>query len=369
MPFKFVLVYFLTIPPFGTFAEECREVEGAPDFNDRPCSFRASATFGLSDFLRRAEMSMPDASSEPTGTPREGNIWSRLLFGESSSPESLFGSPIAGLLNNGDLSPYQASATASETTFSYRRSIYPGETSVSPSGIGANLLDAIFSISRHDDYKCVPRILCEAASGKIPGRDFSGRLSSFLGNMGVNTFGEWLSWIDLAETSPILNFARAIILGYSNRGDSYQCYRAFPRCPRDPYRLVNYLNNHNGGFFQFFNKVNLYRPTPHANTTYTKIGKHGDSFPKFGAAKIERDHSQDFKSKTPLWRVNGNGGEIVYWKDRRKDDADGVRFPNRHKSPDRSSWKENYKAVPVFQNVGPGAPNDRPLLFLDTTGH
>lgn len=59
----------------------------------------------------------------------------------------------------------------------------------------------------------------------------------------------WLA--GLTETSPILNFARAAVLGYSNKNPA-MCYRAFPRCPRNPDKLVHYLNNYNGGFFRFF---------------------------------------------------------------------------------------------------------------------
>jgi len=63
----------------------------------------------------------------------------------------------------------------------------------------------------------------------------------------------WLT--GLAETSPVLSFVRAAVLGYSSHGNSVICYRAFPRCPRNPDKLVHYLNNHNGGFFQFFSRV------------------------------------------------------------------------------------------------------------------
>lgn len=57
-----------------------------------------------------------------------------------------------------------------------------------------------------------------------------------------------------AEASPMLNFARAVVLGYSSNGNPAMCYRAFPRCPRNPDKLVHYLNNHNGGFFRFFSR-------------------------------------------------------------------------------------------------------------------
>jgi len=64
----------------------------------------------------------------------------------------------------------------------------------------------------------------------------------------------WLAGFDVTGTSPVLSFARATALGYGSRGDPATCYRAFPRCPRNPDKLVHYLNNHNGGFFRFFSR-------------------------------------------------------------------------------------------------------------------
>lgn len=61
-------------------------------------------------------------------------------------------------------------------------------------------------------------------------------------------------WLVGSEASPILSFARAAVLGYSSNGNPAMCYRAFPRCPRNPDKLVHYLNNHNGGFFRFFSR-------------------------------------------------------------------------------------------------------------------
>lgn len=56
------------------------------------------------------------------------------------------------------------------------------------------------------------------------------------------------------DESPILVFGRAALLGYTARGDPRQCLTAYPLCPRNPDQLVDYLNNHNGGFFRFFNQ-------------------------------------------------------------------------------------------------------------------
>lgn len=47
-------------------------------------------------------------------------------------------------------------------------------------------------------------------------------------------------------------FGRAALLGVTSQGRPQSCRYAYPECPRDPDRLVEYLNNHNGGFFRFF---------------------------------------------------------------------------------------------------------------------
>jgi hypothetical protein len=57
-------------------------------------------------------------------------------------------------------------------------------------------------------------------------------------------------------------FGRAILLGITAKGDPNTCFSAYPTCPRDPERLVDYLNNHNGGFFRFFGTQQPYYP-PH----------------------------------------------------------------------------------------------------------
>lgn len=39
----------------------------------------------------------------------------------------------------------------------------------------------------------------------------------------------------------------------TSKGNPGNCRYAYPQCPTDPEQLVYYLNNHNGGFFRFFN--------------------------------------------------------------------------------------------------------------------
>ena len=50
---------------------------------------------------------------------------------------------------------------------------------------GFSLFDALSSISRYDDLKCVPRLLCEVASGSMPG-SLAYRQSPSYQNFGQN---------------------------------------------------------------------------------------------------------------------------------------------------------------------------------------
>lgn len=64
-----------------------------------------------------------------------------------------------------------------------------------------------------------------------------------------------LTVLNFIDESPLLVFGRAALIGYTARGNSRACITAYPTCPRDPDALVDYLNNHNGGFFKFFGGV------------------------------------------------------------------------------------------------------------------
>ncbi|KAK0174096.1 hypothetical protein PV328_007209 [Microctonus aethiopoides] len=111
--------------------------------------------------------------------------------------------------------------------------------SASTSGIfGISLVDALFSISQYDDLKCVPRIICEVATGVIPGNN------------------HFLTAVGSSDSSPLLNFGKPALMGYANRGNPEICFRQYSKCPQNPNEVVNYLNNHNGGFFRFFNSRN-----------------------------------------------------------------------------------------------------------------
>ncbi|XP_014215815.1 uncharacterized protein LOC106644696 isoform X2 [Copidosoma floridanum] len=116
---------------------------------------------------------------------------------------------------------------------------------------GFNLFGALSSIAQYDDLKCVPRILCEIASGSMPGS------AGYRQNSGYQDFQKspilsLLSAFDVGGSSPILSFGRAALLGYTNMGHSSMCYHEYPRCPRRQDQLISYLNNHKGGFFRLF---------------------------------------------------------------------------------------------------------------------
>lgn len=73
------------------------------------------------------------------------------------------------------------------------RPVAPGDPSGQFGGIGTNLYDALSSISRYDDSKCVPRILCEVASGRRPGGEYENERassSSYLGDLGRNALAQ-----------------------------------------------------------------------------------------------------------------------------------------------------------------------------------
>ncbi|CAH2095553.1 unnamed protein product [Euphydryas editha] len=116
------------------------------------------------------------------------------------------------------------------------------------SGALSAVTDALSSIALNDEYQCVARLLCEAAGGGALGS--SGILQTISGLQPLLTL---LSAYNGISTNPLFVFGRAVFLGMSSNGNTASCRYAYPLCPTDPERLVHYLNNHNGGFFRFFN--------------------------------------------------------------------------------------------------------------------
>ncbi|KAK3912462.1 Calponin-3 [Frankliniella fusca] len=140
-----------------------------------------------------------------------------------------------------------------------------------PGGGAVPLATALQSVAQYDDAQCVPRLLCELTAGGRPGGG-SRQGEQALPFVNRDTLVSLLTVLNFGSGSPLLVFGRAALLGYTAQGDPASCYSAYPACPRDPDRLVDYLNNYNGGFFRFFTGVGsaqyqqqqqFYRPGPH----------------------------------------------------------------------------------------------------------
>ncbi|XP_050435977.1 uncharacterized protein LOC126842836 [Adelges cooleyi] len=122
-----------------------------------------------------------------------------------------------------------------------------------------SVLQALASISQHDDLRCVPRLLCEVSSGTRSSNYYRPSYQQQQGQSSIpfltrDALITLLTVLNFVDDSPLLMFGRAALLGYNSRNDPRSCLAAYPTCPRDPDRLIDYLNNHNGGFFRFFNQ-------------------------------------------------------------------------------------------------------------------
>ncbi|KAJ8712002.1 hypothetical protein PYW08_008956 [Mythimna loreyi] len=107
--------------------------------------------------------------------------------------------------------------------------------------------EALTSIALYDDKQCVPRVLCEVAGGSSASSPSLVKASASL-----QPLLSLLQAYNGVSTSPLFIFGRAAVTGMTAKGNPSACYRAYPECPTDPEKLINYLNNHNGGFFRFF---------------------------------------------------------------------------------------------------------------------
>ncbi|RVE46551.1 hypothetical protein evm_008786 [Chilo suppressalis] len=133
----------------------------------------------------------------------------------------------------------------------------------------ATVTGALTSIAMYDDYQCVPRLLCEAAGGGALGS--SGVLQSIAGLQPLLTL---LSAYNGISSSPLFVFGRAVFLGMTSKTNTASCRYAYPQCPTDPEQLVHYLNNHNGGFFRFFNSPTQQNPQ-NLNQFYQQLTTQG----------------------------------------------------------------------------------------------
>ncbi|XP_022127641.2 uncharacterized protein LOC111001887 [Pieris rapae] len=136
--------------------------------------------------------------------------------------------------------PYQNNIQNYNTGHFYERPSFATEAI-------SRVTEALTSIALYDDYQCVPRLLCEAAGG---GLGSSNVLQSVTGLQPLITL---LSAYGGISSNPLFVFGRAVLLGMSSKENPASCRYGYPLCPTDPEQLVHYLNNHNGGFFRFFN--------------------------------------------------------------------------------------------------------------------
>ncbi|CAH1961316.1 unnamed protein product [Acanthoscelides obtectus] len=74
-------------------------------------------------------------------------------------------------------------------------------------------------------------------------------------NINLESFLSFLSSLRGIGSTPLI-YLSAALLGYTSKSNSDQCTNTFPNCPSDPDKLVQYLNQHNGGFFRFFSGIN-----------------------------------------------------------------------------------------------------------------
>ncbi|XP_069680268.1 uncharacterized protein [Periplaneta americana] len=163
-----------------------------------------------------------------------------------------------------------------------------------PYGQQSSVIGALTSIAKYDDLKCVPRLLCEVAAGGRPGYT-SGKQDYVIPFVNRDTLMSLLTLINFDTTSPLMVFGRAILLGMTTKGSPSTCFSAYPTCPRDPDRLVDYLNNHNGGFFRFFGTNQPYYPPYHQGRIQNSLSR----FTTTGRPQDTRG-TQGNRGQTPL---------------------------------------------------------------------
>lgn len=106
-----------------------------------------------------------------------------------------------------------------------------------------------------------------------------------------------LTVLNFVDDSPLLMFGRAALLGYNARGDPRSCTTAYPTCPRDPDQLINYLNNHNGGFFRFFNQQ-----LPQYAPQYVPFQRPGHEQPSYQQPPYQQPPYQRPPYQQPLYQ-------------------------------------------------------------------
>ncbi|XP_001950236.1 protein pygopus [Acyrthosiphon pisum] len=246
-----------------------------------------------------------------------------------------------------------------------------------PGGLGGGYLQqnsvvqALSSISEHDDLRCVPRLLCEVSSGTRPGYyQQSGyyqqqqQQQSSIPFLTKDALITLLTVLNFVDDSPLLMFGRAALLGYNARGDSKYCTTAYPTCPRDPDQLINYLNNHNGGFFRFFNQqLPQYAPqyAPYQRPPYPQQPPYPEQppypqRPPYSQRPPYPDQQQNYAPQYP--RPQQNFG---YGYKSRVDDQQNPRI--------LSGSPGQYYDVPSVNDLQLDGPRPAPMKFPSAIDH
>lgn len=170
--------------------------------------------------------------------------------------------------------------------------------------------------------------------------------------------------IGTGKSSPLLTFARAALLGASNRGDPYSCIINYSKCPKDQSRLLYYLNNHRGGFFQYFDKKDHRPGNYYYQNQYNPNYQYQNYYNKYKTNKIIFENSKDFIGQLKK-KGTGNG---VYAK---KYTYSSFKFPKNNEEslsrrpmvfPEDRSEANN---VPRILSNSPTASSKRKVKFLD----
>ncbi|XP_076620366.1 uncharacterized protein LOC143341364 [Colletes latitarsis] len=337
MIFKFILICFLLcfdVRAGDGFEMPPQEIDGA-----RYCDFDGPRkNYNASDLLQCIDVLVADFVERESSAKNTKSQWNG-----STGRQISFTDVFANFFNEDQSLLHQSASLPADTTSGYYQSNYPtisGGTFDSSPGFQLNLFDALSSISRHDDYKCVPRILCEMASGKLPGRSLAQQTSSLFEFFGKNALTEWLATVDVAGASPLLNFGRAMILGYSNRGNSLACYRAFPKCPRDSNELVHYLNNYNGGFFRLFNRLQFGKQRRFKGD-YARTGTEGRIITG-GSVRADRPKEVGNKVHFPSYELFRSDNDIAFPIEKvPNNDPATNSIVNFAQKSETSAWQEN----------------------------
>ncbi|XP_013173121.1 PREDICTED: TBC1 domain family member 5 homolog A [Papilio xuthus] len=182
----------------------------------------------------------------------------------------------------------------------------------------SSVSEALTSIALFDDRECVARLLCEAASG-APG---FGTLQSIAGLQPLLTL---LSAYRGISSNPLFVFGRAAFLGMSSKNNPASCRYAYPLCPTDPEQLVFYLNNHNGGFFRFFNAPQ--NSQQNINQFYNQLSQNYNNqqyqFPQNGISNFPYQPNQI--NGYPTQKYGNN-----YPYDQKYDSLNKIRFKNNY---------------------------------------